>query len=478
MDKYEQFKEYVKECAKKFEEFDATKVIRLVSHLDADGISAASIIIKALNKKNRKYSISIIPQLDKKALEELSNEKYEYYIFTDLGSGIIKDICATLSGRRILILDHHEIQEGYNQCSQSEQDLIVHVNPHLFGIDGSKEISGAGVVYLFSKEISDVKEMAHIAVVGAIGDIQDDNGFLRLNSEILKEAVANGKMKVNVGPRFFGAQTRPLHKVLEYCSDPLIPGVSGSESGAIQFLNQIKIDPKKGAGWRKLVHLNKEEMQRLITGIIMKRLGEKRPDDVLGHIYTLIEEERESPTRDAREFSTLLNACGRLNRASLGIGVCLGDKKMKKRAIASLADYKKEIVKALDWYHQNKNKPGILIGDNFIIIHAKDQVMSTMIGTLASIISKSGDLKDGTYILSLAQAADGTTKVSLRLAGKAKETEIDLRTVIQDIVKITGGEAGGHMNAAGAIIPTLIEEEFISTAKKVFESKNQEILAN
>lgn len=474
MDKYDEFKAHIKECAKKFEELDKTKPIRLISHLDADGISAASIIVKALGRRERKYSISIIPQMDRKILDELSKEKYEYYFFTDLGSGMASEICETLHDKRIFVLDHHEMsktERGKTPCEN-----IIHVNPHLFGIDGSKEISGAGVVYLFAKEIADVSDMAHIAVIGAIGDIQDQKGFLRLNNEILKEALAKGKIKVNVGPRFFGAQTRPLHKVLEYSSDPYIPGVTGSESGAIQFLKQININPKRGLGWRKLVHLDKDEMQRLITGIIMKRLGEKSPDDVLGYIYTLPEEEKESPTRDAKEFSTLLNACGRLNRASLGIGVCLGDKKLKKKAISSLSDYKKEIVKALDWYNTNKQSDGIIKTENFVIVNAKDNILPTMIGTIASILSKSGDVKDGTYILSLARAEDSTTKVSLRVAGRNSSEENDLRVLVQDMVKITGGESGGHMNAAGAIIPSNIEDKFIETAMEILKRKSGEVV--
>ena len=124
--------------------------------------------------------------------------------------------------------------------------------------------------------------------------------FLKLNKEILDVAVNKGKIKIIRGLRIFGAQTKPLHKVLEYSTDPYIPDVTGSESGAIQFLNQIGIDPKNGNAWKKLVHLSEEEIKKLVTGIIMKRLNnEDKPEDVLGNVYILKEEEKESPTRDA-----------------------------------------------------------------------------------------------------------------------------------------------------------------------------------
>ena len=83
-------------------------------------------------------------------------------------------------------------------------------------------------------------------------------------------------------------------------------------------------------------------MKKLITGVIMKRLGETKPDDMLGNVYILPHEDEES-NKGRKEFATLLNACGRLGRASFGIGACLGDKKIKQQAIRSLGDYKKRL---------------------------------------------------------------------------------------------------------------------------------------
>ncbi|MBS3097976.1 DHH family phosphoesterase [Candidatus Woesearchaeota archaeon] len=465
MDKYEQFKEYVEITLEKFKDIDKKETIRLVSHLDADGIAAISIMIRALNLDNRKYSISIVQQLNKNVIEELSKEAYNYFVFTDLGSGQLSFIKKILNDRKVFILDHHQPEEVKLTSN------MVHVNPHLFGIDGSKEVSGAGVVYLFAKNINKkIEDMAHIAIIGAIGDIQEDNGFLRLNDEILETAIKKENIKVIRGLRIFGAQTKPLHKVLEYCTDPYIPGVSGSESGAIQFLHQIGIDPKNGAGWKKIVHLEKEDVKNLVTGIIMRRFNEEKPEDVLGNVYILSNEEKESPTRDAKEFSTLLNACGRMGKASLGIGACLGDKKAKLRAIQNTATYKKEIVNAINWYNENKDSKSIVKSEGVIIINTEDNIMPTIVGTLASIISKSNETKEGTFIMGLAQLLDGTTKVSLRISGY-KNKDVDLRDVIKAVTDKVGGEAGGHKQAAGALIATEKEKEFIKAAKEILTQR-------
>ena len=462
MDAYEKFDEMVRNAAEAFKQFDKKKSVRLISHLDADGVSAASIMIKLLNNDDRKYSLSIVQQLNKAVISQLSAERYDCFIFTDIGSGVLSDIKELLNGRKVFILDHHSIEEN--------QDIgdILFVNPHICGIDGGKEISGAGVVFKFACSVDkSMEEFAHIAIVGALGDLQEKNGFSRLNNEILTVAIQKGRIRVVKGLRIFGTQTKPLHKALEYCTDPYIPGVSGSESGAIQFLYQIGIDPKNGNGWKKIVHLDEEDMKKLVTGIIMKRLDESNPDDVLGNIYILPHEEEESPTRDAKEFATLLNACGRLGRASHGIGACLGDKKIKKQAIRSLADYKKEIVNALNWYNDNKFSDDVLWGSGFVIINAKENVMSTMIGTLASILSKSNLMAKNTFILSMARGNDHNTKISLRTTNNLNGA-LDLRSIIDEIIDgIGNSESGGHQNAAGAVIPSDNESMFIDAAKQV-----------
>ncbi|MBW2977428.1 DHH family phosphoesterase [Candidatus Woesearchaeota archaeon] len=471
MDKYQEFKQSLAKAVEKFNSFDPKQTIRVISHLDADGTSACAILIHLLNKENRKYSISIVPQLTREKIMEFSKEEYPYYIFADLGSGQLSIIAEVLKDKKILILDHHEPE-------QTEiKENITHINPHLFKIDGSVEISGAGVVYLFAQSISkDYEKLAHLAIIGAIGDVQETKGELKqLNNEILQTAIKKGLLEVKKGIRLFGMQTKPLHKVLEYSTDPYIPGVTGSESGAIQFLHQIGIDPKNSEknGWKKIIHLSEEDMRKLATGIIMKRLNETSPEDIFGLIYILPNEKQESPTRDVKEFATLLNACGRLGKASFGMGACLGIEKDKKRALETLAEYKKEIINAIKWFEANEKSQKIIKKDKFMIINTEDNIPVTMVGTLASILSKSNNFQNSTYIMTLGQALDNTTKISLRLSGRKDESK-DLRDLLKQIIARTGGEAGGHQYAAGCIIPTEKEEEFLRVAEEILTKRTME----
>ena len=459
----EEFVEKIKQTVQIFNNLDKNKPIRIISHCDADGLTSASILVKAFVRKNIKFSLSIVRQIDEKLVDQLKREPYETIFFTDLGSSSLKLLNENLQEKKVFILDHHIIDKT--------QTDFIQVNPHEFGIDGGKEVSGAGVVYFFVKELDNKNvDIAYLALIGAIGDIQEDKGFVGLNKIILEDAVKSGKLEIKKGLRMFGMQTKPIHKVLEYSTDPYIPNVTGNQEGAIRFLEEIGINFKANGRYKKLIHLNDEDMKKLVTAIILTRLGsEENPDDVLGPIYLLKEEEDENPTKDAREYSTLLNAVGRMHKSSLGIGTCLGSKDIKEQALGLLQDYKREIIDSLNWFYKNKENKNIIEGKGYIIINAGENVKDSLIGTLASIISRSNLYRNGTIVISMAYTLDGFIKISARTVKLNGEISVDLSKMMKKVIEKLGGVGGGHNVAAGALISQEKEKEFIEFVQKQLE---------
>jgi len=429
--------------------------VRIISHLDCDGMCASALLIKTLNLLERTYSLTIVPQLDVATIRRLGNEKPTFVIFSDLGSEQAPIIEQELPGIPIIILDHHRPKKS------SGSKNIVHVNPHI--LNDRDDISGSGVVYYFTKNLRpEIKKYSHIPVIGAIGDNQARNGFRGYNKLLLKEAITSGNMIVSQGLRLFGAQTKPLHKVLECSVDTYIPGVTGSATGALDFVKSLGIDPKSGKAWKKLIHLTEDELQRLTDGILKRRSKESKPSDIFGEVYT-IKNEEEGPFKDAREYSTLLNACGRLNNASVGIGSLLGNPELKKQAVRILSEYRRELLNALNSF----NKAKTVKSDYYMIVNAKSEIRATMIGTIASIVSRANHMKPGTVFITMARSADNMTKISARKTYGGMD--LDLRKMMADIIKRSGGESGGHRNAAGALIKTSDENFFIKNAKEVLE---------
>ncbi len=445
---YESFFSLVKESANFFLSWDKEKPIRVVSHYDADGISSAAILSFLLEHLNRKYVLTIVNQLTKPKLEELKNEPYDYFIFADLGSSLIKDVGNLFDrSKQVIVLDHHQTEK------EVHFENVMHVNPLLCDV-GEDEISGSGVSFFFAKEIDGcVNKFAHLALVGMLGDLQDSS-IGSLNGLVVDAAKKSGRVVVKKGLKLFGAQTKPLHKLLERSTNPYIPKVTGSESGAIQFLLELGINPKNEKGWKRLVDLSQEELQKLIAGIVIKRSSEENPEDVIGDIFILEDAPVGSPFRDLREFATLLNACGKMNKGYIGVCACLGYEKYKKEALSVLEAYRRELVSSLKWVENNFE---LGKADGSFVIDGGDNISSNLIGVVVSIISKSV-LKD-CFVLGLANTDDGMVKVSIRGPGdhSANLKELLLRAVNL----VGGGEVGGHENAAGALINIEQKERFI-----------------
>ena len=163
------------------EHIENNDVIRLISHNDADGISAAAVIANALKEEGAQFHTTIVPRLKDDVVNQLRHEQYNLFIFSDMGSAYIRELNSFKSD--VIVADHHQV-------SDVEADSnLVHVNPHLFEIDGSKDLSGAGSAYLTVRDLNK-KHLAYFALTGAFGDMQGQDGFTGVNSFIVNDAKA------------------------------------------------------------------------------------------------------------------------------------------------------------------------------------------------------------------------------------------------------------------------------------------------
>ena len=81
-------------------------VVRIISHNDADGISAAGVMCNAIAKENGKFHVTIVPRLKDEVISKFLKEKYKLFIFCDMGSANLKSI-SRLKGD-VIIADHHQ----------------------------------------------------------------------------------------------------------------------------------------------------------------------------------------------------------------------------------------------------------------------------------------------------------------------------------------------------------------------------------
>ena len=448
-------------------------VFHVYSHLDADGLSAAGIIGAALARQNATFRIRILPWLDREIVDKCATDKADLIIFSDLGSGYLDLIKAKLSKRPVVILDHHPPVGKANQN-------ITHVNPWLFGIDGTREISGAGVTYLTMKAL-DPRNIASapMAIVGALGDMQDVYPIRKLgglNALIVEEAKSNGLIATQKDLIFFGHETRPIHRALARTLSPFIPGITGSEGKSYAFLVGLGLKAKENDKWRTLKDLTMDEKRTLASGLaeyLISRGLYKQVKKLIGEIYTLLKESPNTPLRDGREFSTLLNSTGRMGKYSLGVALAMGARgRVLEEAQAVLDEYRKMIGQYLDWA---VSTPGIIEEKNHIyVLHGRETVDTKMIGIITSalVLSIPHALKPlvGYSFLKEKQVA----KFSLRTTEEAVQSGIHLGNLIADVAKACGGSGGGHDIAAGAEIPIAQLERAITLLDRTLEVRDKQ----
>lgn len=438
----------------------------LISHHDADGITSCAIISDLLNFLGKKYEFKILRQLDSKTIEEVrAIVKNRDIIFTDIGSGQIELIKKNLSNRKIFIIDHHlPIAEHLKTefVFKSENLKIYHLNPHIFGIDGAFEVSGSGMCYLVARELGR-KKMVDIAIVGAVGDMQDSSGrLIGVNREILSDGVKEGVIKFKKDIRLFGRESRPLPYMLAYASDPFIPDITGNENAAMDFLLSLGIKPRNDDGWVNYVDLNFEERKKLVSALYIKILDSNpySAASLIGEVYTLLKEKKRTILRDAKEYATLLNACGRQRMPELGVYVCLGDRNEKfKKALSILERHRLMIREGIEYLKTN----GLKERNKFYYFDAKNAIDENIVGIIAGMSYSLLNLNRDKFIIGIADDSEDTAmkKVSARANIDLVKKGVNLGDLIRKGCAEVGGEGGGHSIAAGARISKEDVERFL-----------------
>jgi RecJ-like exonuclease len=427
----------ISQVSEEFLKTPEDKEVQIVSHFDTDGITAASIIIKCLKRLDRKFNTLIVKNLTQEIISQLP--KNRILLFLDLSSNSL-DYLKDLK-QEIFIIDHHEI-------TQKIPNNVKIINSQMH--EKKDEISSSGLCYLFAKKIdAQNKDLSSLAILGMIGDSIQNISIS--NNEITKDA----EMVIKKGVLLYPS-TRPLNKVLEFSSEPYIPSVTGNREGVFQLLKEVGLERQNGQ-YKSLIELNEEEMTKIATAIILRRL-ERNNENLIGNIFLV---KHFNQLEDAREISAKINASSRLGEPYTAILYCLEDSKAKKQVEKLYAKYKQLIINGLNSIGSIEQ----IKGEGYVIINARSQINDVLISVIATILSKSSLYETGTVIVAMSYAEDNKIKVSARTVGEGRSVREILDRTISDI----GGEFGGHKYAAGCTFDISKEGEFIERIKKDLE---------
>ena len=399
-------------------------LIRVIGHVDADGISSASIIAIALERAGYRYHISIKPTIPN-LIKEIKKEENELIIFADIGSGYLKEMEKLKSN--VIILDHHL---SYDEVPSN----VMYVNVRLYGIDGSREACGATVAYFFARALDENNvDLSQLAIVGAIGDKQEMRGY---NKKVLDEGIANGFIEMKDEYIFEG---KTLKDALENSIEPYFTNFISANS----FIENLGFEPQK-----RFEELDDGERKKLLSALTLKLLEqgcseiEWKKRMIYGSYYG-----------NLHEMASKLNASARLNEYGIGIAACMGDKKAKERIFILQEKYRDEIRKEMR--EMEKKEPYEM---NKFIYFYNDK--KTLGGVLAGLSLKYlPKFQKGKPVVAIAY--NENIDISARATQEMVESGINLGEAMKKAAEKAGGRGGGHPIAAGATVPKDREEDFL-----------------
>lgn len=463
--------------------------VSVTTHIDCDGIASGGILARALSRAGASFTVSAVKEFGTDTIDALKSGPGKFHVIADLGAGMAGELDAKLGGEWV-VLDHHEMPDG-------EKDNERVINSWRFDINGTSDVCGGGMSYLAAKAVDPRNaDMSAVAVVAALGDRQDSGerrSMTGKNKAIRDEAVSQGLLEVETDLLLVGRQTRPLADSLASTSRPFIGGLTWNRGACTALLTSAGIPLKDGGRWRVAAELTDEEKRMLVEAVARYAAsmsasasaggggngGRQKDgggsgaggseedegdanaaaDQIVGYTYTLSAEDERGFLRDAREFSTMLNSCGRMGRAGVGICICMGDRGGALRdGEATLSEYRGRIRRQMDGLAAERRRTDRK--GRIVAVNAAGIVPESMAGTIASLLSGAPRNAGMFVVLTADGDRDGTAKVSARAAPGAPK-RVDLGRIMAEAGAAFGGVGGGHAPAAGARVGRDKLDEFL-----------------
>lgn len=444
--------------------------IFVFSHIDADGISSAIIMLTLLKELDKPFILKFLPQILPATFDELWSElEPRYAIFLDLGTDLPNLKLEENPSVEGIIIDHHA-----TIIAQTNSHLI---NPIIFDIDGSTEASSSSLTYLVASsfKLPDNTEalLTYLSTVGSLGDAQDvgpQRSLIGLNNIIATYAEQKKWIKSYVGLFMLGRSIKPLYRLLAEYSFFDIPGITGSYDGAHEFLEKNNIiPPKANINTIFLDNLSEDKRRilkkKLLEILLLKYSGQldyaKLENMLSATLYKF--SHRELPIGYyARDLAILFNASGKMKAPHIAVKAMLNPKSESnlQKLINMYDRYRTFISEAL-----KKIEKKIQFEDKLVVCDGRDIIDEELTSTISSILVNKID-NEFQVLMVIAKSFNNILKISFR--AKSNSNIEHLGELISNISKkIPNATGGGHRLAAGMYLEEQYLNDLIDAIKSV-----------
>lgn len=420
--------------------------VRVLCHYDSDGTAAAAVLTAAALRRGLEVHATLSHTLREETVEDVAQGAMDVLLVADMGSAQV-DLLERIDVP-VLVFDHH-------QPLRDSED-VIQVNPHFFGLKGTRDACGATTSFLFANALDEANlDLAGLALVGCIGDRQHVGGFAGINKLLFDRALGQGVLEAERAPALPGL---PLGEALVYSVGPYFRGLSGREGPVGEFLEDLGLD--SDAAFRDL---SAADQEALLSALALRLVEQGiRPETV----RQLVEAKYRYPAYDlyVDDLEAWVNACSRQGEESLGLALTLGDFARKEEADALRKKHWKAVLRGL----HKVEAEGAFAKKHVQFFYADGP---TLAGSVAGIAMRY--LLDQEKPTVAFAVTDGTTKVSARGTDYLVGRGVDLAEALREGAEAVGGNGGGHNIASGASIPKGKEEKFLEVVDGVVQRQLQ-----
>ncbi len=438
------------------------ETVTVISHIDADGITSEAVMMQAVRSYDIPAQSVFVRQLEPMTMKYVPEDD-SLKVFVDLGAGQ-QDL---LEGRgldveEVVIIDHHVPQNTDTPYPQAN------AQQHGLGY-----FSAAGMTYLVARQMDagnpSLGMLAKLAVIGNVGDMmaREHCGLVGPARSIAEDGASFGTVEIR--PRelnCYGISTRPVKVCLSYSDDPFIPGISNNEKKAEEFLDKIGIRQRNPNGtWRVWEEYSAEEKGTVMNALTEQMLATgENPSRLFAEQYIFPEETFGTPLRNASEYATMLNACGRWAEPRIGSAICLGDRGQMLRDGERMLRHHRTIIREMMEYILDTGTTDLT---HIQYIHTGGRFPDTIVGIGAGMALSKLDWEKPIMVLSYLNDDPDLVKISMRTNERMVRRGVDLQAALTQASEEVGGGGGGHKIAAGAYIPTSAEKEFAHRVNRI-----------
>src|ERR671919_96041 len=376
---------------------DSGNDISIVTRLDTDGIASGSILLMALSRLGSRCCLRTISTLTSDTVQELKSEAHDFCIFLGLGSVDFEALQRCLN-ENWYIIDHVELEKKFAERNYNNQII----NSWEYGLNGAQEICTGSMSYILAtmldKRNTDLSAIAVIAALGDRQDLGDKKTLTGINLEILKTAQSLSMINTELDLLLYNSETIPIHESIARTSSPYIHGLTWNVNNAYSLIKNTGIKIKDNGKWRVLPDFSPEE-KNIIRDAIAKFIitssnssSIEVAEHLLGFSYRLTKEDNLGHLRDARDFANLLDACGRIGKAGLGVALCMGDRSITLTEAEQIAEnYSATLSRSIFTIFSEKWR-FYDDGVNAVFVNGEGLISGGLLGVVSSLLASSPSL--------------------------------------------------------------------------------------